>query len=105
MGKKPPRSRTLRRVEERDARQQVKDRERLATLGLGGAPERPIDVPTSSVIEGRARSTPCAQCGGQLDLVDHASSSRGEPRRVVTLRCRTCHAPRTLFFRLPPPPS
>jgi len=55
MGKKRP-ERTARRVEERAARQLVRDKEKLAALVAGGSAARPLDVPSSSVIEGRVRA-------------------------------------------------
>jgi hypothetical protein len=96
-GKKPPRPRTERRIAERDARRLVRDRERLAALERGGAPDHPIEVPSSSVIEVRARATPCPQCGGELAVDDHASEAGV---RVVAVTCRRCHVARRLWFRI-----
>jgi hypothetical protein len=104
VSKKPPRSRTARRVHERDLRKLVRDRETLASLAPGGSPERPIDVPTPSVIEVRARATPCPQCEGELGLDDHAVTMHaGEPLRALAMTCRRCHARRTLWFRIVTP--
>lgn len=84
----------------------MRDRERLAALEPGGSPERPVDVSTPAVIEGRARSTPCVQCGGELSIEDHAvHADAHHSLRVVRARCRACHAPRALYFRLPASPS
>jgi hypothetical protein len=83
------------------ARNEVRERERLAAMLPGGAPERPIDVPSAAVVEVRARSTPCPQCGGELDVTEHGAETHdGEALRVVEARCRRCSAPRTLYFRL-----
>jgi hypothetical protein len=92
---------------ERGARKVVKDRERLIALSAGGSAERPIEVATPAVIEGRARSTPCGQCGGELDVAEHSveRGAGGESLRVVGCRCRRCHAPRVIYFRLPVGPS
>ncbi len=95
-----PRARTQRRVEERDARRLVRDRERLAALERGGAAERPIEVPSAAVIEVRARSLPCVQCEGEYDVGEHRSEGG---LRVVAVRCRRCHVGRDLWFRIAPP--
>jgi hypothetical protein len=95
--RRPVRTRTARRAEERAARQQVRDRQRLATLERGGAPERPIEVTSAAVIEPRARSMRCPLCDGDAELLEHRAEAG---LRVVELRCRRCHAPRRLWFRL-----
>jgi hypothetical protein len=103
---KPSRPRTERRAAERDARELVRARERLAALEPGGSPARPIDVPSAAVIDGRARATPCIQCGGELRVEDDAAAFvDGRAQRVVNTRCVSCHAPRLLHFRLPAAPS
>jgi hypothetical protein len=100
---KPKRSRTERRETERALRKEVVSRERLAATAPGGAPDRPIVVATASVVESIARSTPCVQCGGELDLRDHAApaTAAGKLRRC-RLVCRLCHAPRELWFSIEP---
>jgi hypothetical protein len=97
MGKKRP-ERTARREAARVARKLVHDRERLASLSPGGSAERPIEVPTSSVIEGRARATPCPQCEGTLVVEDHQAPSA--LLRAVAVRCQRCGVARTLYFRI-----
>ena len=70
----------------------------------GGSPEQPIDVAAASVVEGKARATPCIQCGGDLELRgDRATSTARGVLRELALVCRRCHAPRTLWFRIAPP--
>jgi hypothetical protein len=96
-GRKRP-ERTARRAAERDARKLVRDREKLAELSPGGARERPIEVASAAVIEGRARSLPCPQCAGPYDLRDHRSAGPG--LRCVDVVCRQCGAPRSLWFRI-----
>jgi hypothetical protein len=101
---KPKRSRTERRQAERALRKEVVARERLAAAGPGGARDRAIAVPSASVIDGLARSTPCVQCGGELELRDHAAPPDGGGKlRVCRLICRRCHAPRELWFRVEEP--
>lgn len=100
MGSKRP-ERSQRRARERAARRLVRDRERLAGLVPGGSPERPIEVPSPAVIEGRVASLQCPQCEGTYTLDDHQSA--GEGLRVVSVTCRLCHVPRQLWFRLGSP--
>ena len=97
------RPRTARREAERALRKDVIARQKLARAAPGGAAEHPLTVSSASVIEPQARSTPCIQCGGELQLQDHRAGgdARGE-LRVVRLVCRLCHAPRELWFRLQP---
>jgi len=97
IGRKRP-ERTARRAQERDARKRVRDREKLARLSPGGARERPIEVASAAVIEGRARSLACPQCEGSYQLREHRSAGPGV--RCVDVICRQCGAPRTLWFRI-----
>lgn len=97
MGRKRP-ERTERRARERAARQLVRDREKLAALVPGGARERPIEVESSAVIEGRARAVPCAQCQGSYRVAEHRSA--GDGTRAVDVRCERCGVARTLWFRI-----
>lgn len=95
---KKQRPRTERRIEERAARALVKDRERLAALSPGGAEARPIDVPAASVIELRARETPCPQCAGELRVEAHRATASG--LRAIEVRCQRCGVARTLWYRV-----
>lgn len=96
-GRKRP-ERTARRAEERDARKRVRDRERLAALTQGGARERPIEVASAAVIEGRTSAMPCPQCEGEYRIREHASA--GPALRRVEVTCRQCGTPRELWFRI-----
>jgi hypothetical protein len=91
------RERTRRRIAEREARRLVRDREKLAALERGGAADRPLEVPSAAVIEGRARTMPCIQCEGEYEVRDHQSDGG---LRVVTVTCRRCHVSRRLWFRI-----
>lgn len=91
-------ARTEARIEARDARQLVRDRERLAALEIGGSRERPIPVSSSSVIEVRVRSLACPQCRGEYRLRDHLAPAPG--LREIEVTCVQCGVPRTLWFRL-----
>jgi hypothetical protein len=98
------RSRRKRREEERALRKLVRRTERLAGELPGGSAQRPIDVASASVVEGKARATPCIQCGGDLELRgDRATSSARGVLREIALVCRRCHVPRSLWFRITPP--
>jgi|SRR5580704_2768135 hypothetical protein len=97
MSRKRP-ERTARRADERAARQLVRDRERLAKLSPGGSAEHPIHVDSAAVVEVRTEALPCPQCAGSYRLVEHRSAGVG--LRAVDVVCRTCGAPRTLWFRL-----
>lgn len=97
------RARKRRREDERAARKAVAERERLLARLPGGAASHPIEVDSASVVEVKARSTPCAQCGGELDLRgDRAASTARGVSRELDLVCRRCHAPRTLWFLVSP---
>lgn len=97
MGKKRP-ERTARRAQERAVRDLVRDREKLAALLPGGSRERPMEVDSAAVIEPRINSLACPQCEGNYRVLDHRSIGSG--LREVDVRCNTCSAPRTLWFRL-----
>ena len=103
---RPPRPRRQRRAQERELRKQVRLREGLAAQLPGGSAERPIDVASASIVEGKARAIPCIQCEGDLELRGEraVSTARGVLREIA-LACRRCHAPRTLWFRVVPPAS
>jgi hypothetical protein len=97
MARKRP-ERTERRTRERAARQLVRDREKLARLVAGGAREHPLEVPSSAVIEIRARAMPCAQCEGEYKVIEHRADGAGV--RAVDVACQRCGVKRTLWFRI-----
>lgn len=97
------RPRTERRARERDARQLVRDRQKLALLEPGGAAERPIEVPSTSVIAMRARGTACPLCDGALRIEDETAGMHG--RRLLHaahVRCASCGVARALWFVVVP---
>ena len=101
---RPPRPRRQRRAQERELRKQVRLREGLAARLPGGSADRPIDVASASIVEGKARATPCIQCEGDLEVrCERAVSTARGVLREIALACRRCHAPRTLWFRVVPP--
>jgi hypothetical protein len=98
---KKPRARTQRRVEERAARQEVRDRQRLAALAVGGASARPIAVVSSAVIAVRARAQPCPLCGGSLRLDEETAASA--TLRAAHMTCVRCGVQRQIWFEIAPP--
>ena len=103
---KKGRPRTERRVRERAARQLVRDRQNLAALERGGAPERPLDVPSTSVIAGRVRSTPCPLCAGTLRIDEESAESRdGKLLHAAHVSCISCAVARILWFTVAAPHS
>ena len=98
---RPPRARRQRREDDRARRKTVARIQHLATELPGGTADRAIDVTSASVVELKARATPCLQCGGELEIRrDAASSTPRGVLREVELGCRRCHAPRTLWLRV-----
>lgn len=102
MAKKSPRARTERRAAERASVKLAEARVKLARLEPGGSPERPIEVPSASVVEVHAAGLPCAACGGRPRVEEHAVATPPSARalRVVRVRCPTCGFARDVFFRL-----
>ncbi len=80
---------------------EIAEREKLAAATPGGTSTNPVVVSSAAVIEGRARSTPCPLCGGELELRRHDAGVAD--LRIVQLTCRLCHTPRTLYFRIDVP--
>lgn len=105
MPKKPPkapmRARTAERIRDRDTRRLVRDKQKLALLEPGGSAERPIAVPSSSVIAVRARATPCPLCGGELRLDEETAESA--TLRATQMTCVRCGVPRSLWFLIGSP--
>ncbi|MDQ3034400.1 MAG: hypothetical protein M3Y87_18475 [Myxococcota bacterium] len=91
------RGRVDRRRIERDVKKLGDAREKLAKLSPGGAPERPIDVESASIVESRALALGCARCEGELKMEDHAAVLG---LRRVRARCKTCGATREVWLRI-----
>jgi hypothetical protein len=101
------RARTERREAERAAVKLVQARMKLASIELGGAPDRPIEAMSASTVELRAASLPCLGCDAESTRVDeHAAvtvpDSSGTPRylRVVRVHCPRCGVRRDVYFRI-----
>ena len=97
------RARTERREAARAAEKIARQRQKLAALEPGGAPDRPIDVATASVIEPQARAMACSRCGaeGAARIAEHEARAIGERRlRVVVVSCARCGSERPVYFRI-----
>jgi hypothetical protein len=92
----------VRREADRAAEKLANQREKLARLEPGGAPNHPIDVTTAAVVEPQARSLPCSRCGEQpTRMAEHeAPEIDGRRLRVVTVVCPRCGARRPIYFRI-----
>jgi hypothetical protein len=98
------RPRTERRARERTALKLVRDRQKLAALMPGGAPEHPIVVTSTAVIPGRARGTRCPLCDGALRLDDETAETRGgRLLRAAHVTCVVCGVARRLWFHVTSP--
>ena len=96
--------RTVRREAERAAVKDVRQRERLAALAPGGAPDRPIEVASASVVDAHARASRCPLCGEALRLDEHvAVETDGHRLRVARMACPRCGARRALHYRIAQP--
>lgn len=81
----------------------AKNKERLALLEPGGAPERPIEVVSASLVEVHAKSIACLACGSESRIESHeAKAFGGGLLRVVAMKCPFCGRGRTLYFRIMP---
>lgn len=100
---RPPTARAARRELARDARKDVRERQRLAALLPGAVPDRAIEIASPAVVELRAQAEPCPLCGGNQTCDEHAAVViGGEPLREARLSCRLCHARRSVWFRIAP---
>jgi hypothetical protein len=99
---RPPRPRRQQRERQRSLRKTVRKIERLADEMPGGSPERPIDVASASVVETKARSMPCVQCGavGMEIRGERATSTARGVLRELAMVCRRCHAGRAVWLRV-----
>jgi uncharacterized C2H2 Zn-finger protein len=102
--KRPERARTLRRNQTRQLEKLAAQRDRLFALEPGGAPERPIDVSSASLVEPRAAGMHCPRCDEPFKLEAHnAPSSEGMRLREAVVRCPRCGQQRSIWFRLTGP--
>jgi len=90
--------RFLFRRRDRVTRQLIRDRERLAVLEIGGAPDRPFHIAAPCVVEVRVRNLNCPQCQGGYKMVEHRAPKPGLRQAVVL--CSLCGISRDLWFKL-----
>jgi hypothetical protein len=96
--------RALRRAQARAAEKLATQREKLARLEPGGAPDHPVRVESASQVEVHARSLRCVRCDGPYRLEEHlAETLDGQRVRVAKLVCAACGARRSVYFRITPP--
>ncbi len=92
-----------RRLSARDraALRLANDKARLAALEPGGSAERPLEVPSASVVELRARDLGCVQCDG-IPHVDSQKILRVDERllRAVLMTCPRCGTRRAVWVRV-----
>jgi hypothetical protein len=99
MGKRPKRARSERRERERKADKLVRQRERLEATEAGASAERPIEVESTSQIDGVARSLRCPRCDlGLFIAYERASVVGARVCRAVETECRQCGRRRTVHF-------
>ncbi len=96
--------RALRREQARDAEKLAMQRQKLARLEPGGAPDHPVVVESASQVEVHARSLQCTRCDGSYRVDEHVAETVGGDRlRVAKLVCLVCGARRSVYFRITPP--
>jgi hypothetical protein len=107
MSKARKSARSIRREVARAATKLAKSRLTLASIEPGGAPERPIEVASASVVEAHARGLPCAACAALGVRVEEHSAvafddTAGRPRvlRAARVYCPQCGLRRDVYFRI-----
>ena len=75
----------------------LEQKDKLATLSPGGAPERPIEVATASLIEPMARASRCARCEAAVRVEEHVVEGA---LRVARVSCVGCGSRRAIYYRI-----
>lgn len=102
-GRSPKKSsaRTARRAAERSLLKNVESLDRLAALQRGGAPDRPIEIVSASLVEPIAESMKCVRCEGKLRVEEHvAQTVDGISLRIARVACVSCGARRAIWMRI-----
>lgn len=95
------RKRRQRREAQRSLARLERDRLRLFLLSEGGSPRAPLRVESASVVEIRARATPCPLCEAPATPLEHTARAFGARRlRCVTMKCAKQGHRFTLYFEL-----
>jgi hypothetical protein len=101
------RARTERREAERAAIKLAVARRKLAAIEQGGAPDRPIEVASASVIEVHAAGFPCLGCDAPgtrveehvaVSVPDESGAMR--PLRIARVYCPRCGGRRDIYYRI-----
>ena len=93
-----------RRALARDNAKLARDRDHLARIEPGGSPSRPLELASASLVELRARSTPCPICDAEVRVVDHTAETVDKtPLRLAHTLCPSCGHERILYFKLTSP--
>jgi hypothetical protein len=101
MSKRPKRPRVLRREKQRVLAKLGEQREKLARLDAGGAPDRPRVLESPAQVAPATEAEPCAYCDGAVQLESHeAATVAGRRLRLAHGRCRSCGRQRTRYFQL-----
>jgi hypothetical protein len=96
--------RAARRAQARALEKLAGQREQLARLEMGGAPDHPVVVESASQVDVHARSLRCLRCDGSNRLDEHlAETIGGERLRVAKLVCLACGARRSVYFGIASP--
>lgn len=96
---KPKRARTVRREADRSVEKFRQNAVKVYALEPGGSAERAIPIGSSSQIEPDAETTPCAFCKSTVRVASHdAAEEAGRRVRIVSLECRSCHAPWKRYY-------
>jgi RNase P subunit RPR2 len=102
--KRPTRARTLARKARLASERIFQARNRLIDLAAGGSEQRPIDVPTASLVEPKAEAVTCPRCETPFAVETHEAVTTAHGRlRDVTVHCKTCGFGRKLWFRIVAP--
>jgi hypothetical protein len=104
MGRRPASPRAARRTGARAHAKIIRDKERLALLAPGGAPDRPIAVASPVQVDVMAAARPCPLCDASLRVEEHAAETvDGVRLRVARVACTACGSRRGIWFRLAEP--
>lgn len=104
MSKGGKRPRAAARQKQRAMGKLAEKLDKLVLESQGGSPQRAITVTSAAVIEVKARAFRCGRCEGELEWKhEHATFMGAIQLRRVDLVCRSCFAPRSVWFSLGAP--
>ncbi len=95
------RPRAARREADRQAEKHRALARKVAALEIGGAPDRPLPIPSASVVEGEAAGSRCPACGGEARVLEHeVTEHQGARLRVARLVCKSCREAWSRYYRI-----